>query len=106
MPTFSTTLPYISFAAKAACHVPMLVQRRLQQVSVWFDNSGYEVVLGMWHMTMNTPSTTQDDTLNVPHHGVRNNHHKLPLFGKSPLSNNVLQMNLVMKHLPLSDLNP
>jgi hypothetical protein len=84
----------------------MLFQRRLQQASVWFDNSGYEVALGTWHMTMNTPSTTWGDTLNVPHRGVRNNHHKLPLFGKSPSTNSVLQMNLVMKYLPLSDLNP
>jgi hypothetical protein len=43
-------------------HVPMPIQRRLQQASVWFNNSGYEVALGTWHMTMNTPSTTRGDT--------------------------------------------
>jgi hypothetical protein len=37
---------------------------------------------------------------------VRNGVHKLPLFGKSPAPNSVLQMNLIMKHQSLSDLNP
>ena len=39
-------------------HVLMLDQRCLQQAIVWLDNSGYEVALSTWHMTMNTPSTT------------------------------------------------
>ena len=64
----------------------MLIQRRLQQASVWFDNSDYEVALSTWHMTMNTPSTTRGDTLNVPRRGVRNDDHKLPLFKKKPIA--------------------